>query len=157
MTNPLWVVKVRMFTSSPDSPRAYRGLWRERIVGIYHFLANFAIDGLSTVWRTEGLAGLWKGTILALVGVSNGAVQFMVYEEMKRWGFDRKRKQFAKTGRTMTLEDEKLVMLRCPSISSSTDEPFSSRTRHILSCQAQASCLLLQQRILIRLSGPGYK
>ncbi|KIM60786.1 hypothetical protein SCLCIDRAFT_123398 [Scleroderma citrinum Foug A] len=92
MTNPLWVVKVRMFTSSPDSPRAYNGLWH----------------GLSTVWRMEGLAGLWKGTTLALVGVSNGAIQFMTYEEMKRWGFDRKRKQLAKVGRTMTLEDEKL-------------------------------------------------
>ncbi|KAL4082129.1 mitochondrial carrier domain-containing protein [Scleroderma yunnanense] len=90
MTNPLWVVKVRMFTSRPDSPTAYRGLW----------------DGLSTVWRTEGVAGLWKGTTLALVGVSNGAIQFMAYEEMKRWGFDQKRKQFAKAGRTMTLEDE---------------------------------------------------
>lgn len=75
---------------------------------------TFFTDGLSTVWRMEGLAGLWKGTTLALVGVSNGAIQFMAYEEMKRWGFDRKRKQLAKVERTMTLEDEKLVILHCP-------------------------------------------
>lgn len=27
MTNPIWVVKVRMFTTRRDSPTAYRGLW----------------------------------------------------------------------------------------------------------------------------------
>jgi solute carrier family 25 (mitochondrial folate transporter), member 32 len=54
---------------------------------------------------------LWKGTSLALVGVSNGAVQFMAYEEMKRWGFERKRKQFAKAGKVMGPEDDKLVSL----------------------------------------------
>lgn len=29
MTNPIWVVRVRMFTTQVDSPQAYRGLWRE--------------------------------------------------------------------------------------------------------------------------------
>lgn len=28
LTNPIWVVKVRMFTSPPDDPQAYRGLIR---------------------------------------------------------------------------------------------------------------------------------
>lgn len=92
LTNPIWVVKVRMFTSRPDSPDSYRGLWH----------------GFSRVWHTEGIAGLWKGTALALVGVSNGAIQFMAYEEMKRWGFERKRRQFKKAGRIMTPEDDKL-------------------------------------------------
>jgi len=46
---------------------------------------------------------------LALVGVSNGAVQFMAYEEMKRWGFEQKRKQFEKAGQAMGPEDDKLV------------------------------------------------
>ena len=27
MTNPFWLVRVRMFTTRPDSPSAYRGLW----------------------------------------------------------------------------------------------------------------------------------
>lgn len=27
ITNPLWLVRVRMFTSPADSPTAYRGLW----------------------------------------------------------------------------------------------------------------------------------
>ncbi|KAF9242934.1 mitochondrial carrier domain-containing protein [Melanogaster broomeanus] len=92
ITNPIWVVKVRMFTTRADDPTSYRGVW----------------NGLVSVWRTEGMRGLWKGTTLALVGVSNGAIQFMAYEEMKQWGFERKRKQFAKAGRTMTPEDDKL-------------------------------------------------
>ncbi|EIW82171.1 mitochondrial carrier [Coniophora puteana RWD-64-598 SS2] len=92
MTNPIWVVKVRMFTTRADNATAYRGLWH----------------GLSSIVRKEGFAGLWRGTSLALVGVSNGAVQFMAYEEMKRWGFDQKRKQFAKAGKIMGPEDEKL-------------------------------------------------
>ncbi|KAH7888153.1 mitochondrial carrier domain-containing protein [Phlebopus sp. FC_14] len=91
-TNPIWVVKVRMFTTRADSPTSYRGL----------------SHGLTSIWRTEGFGGLWKGTLLALVGVSNGAVQFMAYEKMKQWGFERKRRQFAKTGRVMTPEDDKL-------------------------------------------------
>ncbi|KAG8699323.1 hypothetical protein FRC09_006685, partial [Ceratobasidium sp. 395] len=27
LTNPIWVVKVRMFTTQPGQPGAYRGLW----------------------------------------------------------------------------------------------------------------------------------
>ncbi|KAI0366198.1 mitochondrial FAD carrier protein [Pilatotrama ljubarskyi] len=92
MTNPIWVVKVRMFTTRPKDPTAYRSLWH----------------GLTSVYRNEGLAGLYRGTTLALFGVSNGAIQFMVYEEMKRWGFERKKRQFAKAGREYTTADDKL-------------------------------------------------
>jgi len=92
MTNPIWVVKVRMFTTRAGDPTAYRSLW----------------NGLSSIYREEGFAGLYRGTSLALFGVSNGAIQFMAYEEMKRWGFERKRRQFAKAGREYTPNDDKL-------------------------------------------------
>ncbi|KAL7281985.1 hypothetical protein ACG7TL_003452 [Trametes sanguinea] len=92
MTNPIWVVKVRMFTTAPKDPKAYRSLWH----------------GLSSVYRQEGISGLYRGTTLALFGVSNGAIQFMVYEELKRWGFERKKRQFAKAGREYTTADDKL-------------------------------------------------
>ncbi|PWN48073.1 mitochondrial carrier [Violaceomyces palustris] len=79
MTNPIWVVKTRMFTTPPSSsaasskdgkgPIAYRGLWH----------------GLTSIARNEGIKGLYKGAGLALFGVSNGAIQFMAYEEMKKW------------------------------------------------------------------------
>lgn len=66
-------------------------------------------DGLTSIYRTEGISGLYRGTSLALFGVSNGAIQFMAYEEMKRWGFERKKRQFAKEGREYTPQDDKLV------------------------------------------------
>ncbi|KAH8829961.1 mitochondrial carrier domain-containing protein [Flagelloscypha sp. PMI_526] len=92
ITNPLWLIRVRMFTSEPNDPGAYRGLW----------------NGLSTIFRTEGIPGLFRGTSLALVGVSNGAIQFMVYEKMKKWGFDQKKKRFQRSGREWTPEVDKL-------------------------------------------------
>ncbi|KAF8164894.1 mitochondrial carrier domain-containing protein [Crassisporium funariophilum] len=95
MTNPLWLVRVRMFTTKPESPNAYRGLW----------------DGLSTIVRKEGPLGLFRGTSLALFGVSNGAIQFVVYEKMKAWGFERKRKQYARAGMVYDTEADKLSNL----------------------------------------------
>ncbi|ORY91498.1 mitochondrial carrier domain-containing protein [Leucosporidium creatinivorum] len=77
MTNPLWVVKTRMFTTSATQTHAYRGV----------------LDGLNQIARQEGIRGLSKGMVLALFGVSNGAIQFMTYEELKRWRQEVKRKR----------------------------------------------------------------
>jgi solute carrier family 25 folate transporter 32 len=66
-------------------------------------------DGLSTIVRKEGTLGLFRGTSLALFGVSNGAIQFMAYEKMKAWGFDRKRKQYERAGKEYIMEADKLV------------------------------------------------
>ncbi|GJJ07663.1 hypothetical protein Clacol_001868 [Clathrus columnatus] len=85
LTNPIWVVKVRMFTTNSDTP-----------------------DGLREIYRYEGLRGLYRGTWLALFGVSNGALQFMAYEEMKRWAFRRKKRQYIKTNQPWTPEVERL-------------------------------------------------
>lgn len=92
LTNPIWVVKVRMFTTTPDSPTAYRNLWH----------------GLHSIGRTEGFSGLFKGTSLALFGVSNGALQFTAYEHMKRWGFERRRRKLLESGAHASTVDDKL-------------------------------------------------
>ncbi|KAJ1988206.1 mitochondrial FAD carrier protein flx1 [Dimargaris cristalligena] len=70
--NPLWVVKTRMFTTSRSAQDAYRGLWH----------------GLRSIYRTEGIRGLYKGLVPGLFGVSHGSLQFMAYESMKRWRND---------------------------------------------------------------------
>lgn len=72
-------------------------------------VAHPLLDGLSTIARTEGTTGLFRGTVLALVGVSNGAIQFMAYEKMKAWGFDQKRKQAERTGKAYNQDLDKLV------------------------------------------------
>lgn len=92
LTNPIWVVKVRLFTTNPDSPNAYKGL----------------LDGLYKVSKTEGFRGLWKGTSLALFGVTNGSLQFMTYEMMKNWGFARKAKQMEMRGEKWSSDTDKL-------------------------------------------------
>ena len=47
-------------------------------------------DGLVQIGRNEGIRGLYKGTVMSVVGVSNGAIQFMLYEEFKRVAKERR-------------------------------------------------------------------
>ncbi|KAI8074272.1 mitochondrial carrier domain-containing protein [Gilbertella persicaria] len=68
MANPLWVVKTRMCTTTYNTPNAYKGLF----------------DGLRRLYIEEGIKGLYRGLVPALFGTSHGAIQFMVYEEMKK-------------------------------------------------------------------------
>jgi solute carrier family 25 folate transporter 32 len=68
MANPIWVVKTRMCTTTHNTPDAYSGL----------------LNGLKRLYLEEGVRGLYRGMVPALFGVSHGAIQFMVYEEMKK-------------------------------------------------------------------------
>eukprot|EP01134_Creolimax_fragrantissima_P006417 CFRG6417T1 len=68
VTNPVWVIKARMCYQVPGAPDAYTG---------------FA-NALASIWKTEGVRGLYKGFVPGLFGVSHGAVQFMAYEELKQ-------------------------------------------------------------------------
>ncbi|TYJ52146.1 hypothetical protein B9479_007271 [Cryptococcus floricola] len=92
MTNPIWVVKTRVFGTAKNDPAAYRGLW----------------DGLTSIYAKEGLRGLYKGSLLALVGVSNGSIQFAAYEEIKRRRTEVKKRLFELEGKTWGAGDEKL-------------------------------------------------
>jgi len=73
-----------------------------------HHRSN-ALGGFRAIYRDEGWRGLYRGMTLALVGVGNGALHFMTYEQMKSWAFERKRRRFAKIGRAWTMQDDKLV------------------------------------------------
>eukprot|EP00042_Codosiga_hollandica_P034301 m.239386 g.239386 ORF g.239386 m.239386 type:complete len:286 (+) comp54371_c0_seq1:76-933(+) len=69
VTNPLWVVKTRMCSAPTWAQLPYRGIWH----------------GLKTIFQSEGLAGLYSGMVPGLIGVSHGACQFVVYEELKHF------------------------------------------------------------------------
>ena len=74
LANPIWVVKTRMILQPSSalenvSPRLYyyRGVWH----------------ALSTIWRGEGLQGLYRGYIAGVLGVSHGVVQIVSYDRLK--------------------------------------------------------------------------
>lgn len=122
MTNPIWVVKTRMFTTSRSGLAAntaepaiaseaaataaastaqhqqaasYRGLY----------------DGLRHIWRYEGMRGMYKGAGLALFGVSNGAIQFVCYEELKRWRMTTARRKALERGQKLEVAADGAVKL----------------------------------------------
>ncbi|XP_060656053.1 peroxisomal membrane protein PMP34 [Drosophila nasuta] len=72
-TTPFWVVNTRLRMrnvagTSDEVNKHYKNL----------------LQGLKYVAKTEGIAGLWAGTIPSLMLVSNPALQFMMYELLKR-------------------------------------------------------------------------
>ncbi|RMZ85956.1 hypothetical protein DV737_g272, partial [Chaetothyriales sp. CBS 132003] len=69
LTNPVWVVKTRMLTTSATQSGAYPGL----------------IPGLSSIARTEGFRGYFHGLTPSIFGVTHGALYFLAYEKLKQW------------------------------------------------------------------------
>lgn len=64
ITSPLWVVNTRMKMQTNTYTSLFQGLYE--------------------LYQKEGAKGLWSGTIPSLLLVSNPAIQFMIYESMKR-------------------------------------------------------------------------
>lgn len=70
-TTPCWVVNTRLKLEATHGG--------ENAVNYSNLL-----EGLIYVGKTEGVAGLWAGTVPSLMLVINPAIQFMVYESLKR-------------------------------------------------------------------------
>jgi solute carrier family 25 folate transporter 32 len=76
LVNPFWVLKLRMITSgSPSEPNSNPNSTRARPPSM--------VEALRSILRNEGPTALWKGLTPSLVGVSEGALQFMTYDQMK--------------------------------------------------------------------------
>jgi solute carrier family 25 folate transporter 32 len=43
-----------------------------------------AIDAFSSIWKEEGIRGFYKGATVSVVGVAHVAIQFPLYEWLKR-------------------------------------------------------------------------
>lgn len=67
ITNPLWVIKTRLCLQFGKHDQKYKGL----------------LDALRKIYVNEGVRGYYRGFLPGLFGVSHGAIQFMVYEELK--------------------------------------------------------------------------
>lgn len=74
VTTPLWVVNTRLklqgskFHNEDIRPTNYSGI----------------LDAFVQIIRDEGVAALWNGTFPSLLLVLNPAIQFMIYEGLKR-------------------------------------------------------------------------
>lgn len=68
LTNPVWVLKTRMVSSDRSAAGAYPSMYQ----------------GARTIWATEGVRGFYRGLGISLFGVMHGAVQFAVYDPLKR-------------------------------------------------------------------------
>ncbi|KAI9109685.1 hypothetical protein K1719_019315 [Acacia pycnantha] len=78
-TNPIWLVKTRMQLQTPlHQARPYNGIY----------------DAFKTITKEEGLRALYRGIVPSLfLQVSHGAMQFMVYEELRKVIVDLKSKE----------------------------------------------------------------
>ena len=76
-TNPIWVIKTRMLSTSSTHEGAYSSIF----------------DGTRQIYRSEGIVGFYRGLVPSLFGVSHGALQFMTYEQMKKYQSARRVRQ----------------------------------------------------------------
>lgn len=58
-----------MLSTSRNTPGAYTSV----------------LHGATSIYRSEGLYGFYRGLTPSLFGVSHGAIQFMAYEKLKIW------------------------------------------------------------------------
>jgi hypothetical protein len=66
IVNPLWVIKVRLITNDHKTER--RSVWKE----------------VKCLVREEGVLALWAGVFVSCLGCVEGAVQFLIVENIKR-------------------------------------------------------------------------
>ncbi|XP_035786515.1 peroxisomal membrane protein PMP34-like [Anopheles albimanus] len=92
-TTPFWVVNTRLKMKGIDQQHRLLGgagsSSSARNGGHSSHSSNSVkydglLDGLQYIARTEGVRGLWAGAVPSLLLVINPAIQFMVYEALKR-------------------------------------------------------------------------
>ena len=75
-TNPFWVLKIRLISQSSTSTQNTGKPLREY---------RSAMDAALKIYRTEGVVAFYSGLAPALLGVTHLAIQFPLYERLKRY------------------------------------------------------------------------
>ena len=95
VTNPIWLIKTRLQLDKNVvektgglATRRYKNSW----------------DCIKQVVRQEGIPGLYKGMTASYLGVTESALQWVLYEEMKK-GLVRREERIVKSGREKNLWD----------------------------------------------------
>lgn len=90
LTNPVWMIRTRMqiLPDASAGQRAYAGYG----------------DAIASIWKNEGLGGFYKGLAASYWGCSEGALQFLMYEQFKTRLLRRENERRAKQGLPPTQE-----------------------------------------------------
>lgn len=91
LTNPIWLMKSRVQLqagASSGNPMVYRG---------YR-------DAVYRIMREEGWGGFFKGLTASYWGVTEGAIQFVVYENIKKRIVQRNRTRIAELEKAQQIE-----------------------------------------------------
>lgn len=68
-TNPIWVIKTRLQLSASDhGTKVVGGSW----------------NMIKTILRQEGIRGFYKGLSASYLGVTEGTIQWVLYEHLKK-------------------------------------------------------------------------
>lgn len=67
ISNPIWVLKTRMLSSSSSDPGAYKSM----------------LEGIRSIYTSDGLRGFWRGFTPSLFGVIQASLQFALYDRLK--------------------------------------------------------------------------
>ncbi|KAG6809989.1 hypothetical protein H0H92_013796 [Tricholoma furcatifolium] len=74
-TNPIWVVKTRLQLSASDTQ--HRNVSGQRVLGSsWHTIKD--------IMKNEGIKGFYKGLSASLLGVTEGTIQWVLYERLKK-------------------------------------------------------------------------
>ena len=83
-TNPIWLIKTRMQLQIKISNEHKQSSVKEPSTNMkLKPPYKNVLDAAKTIYKEEGVAGLYKGSIPALMLVSHGGVQFVCYEFLK--------------------------------------------------------------------------
>ena len=132
-TNPIWVVKTRMQLSASERGGASVGAWKT----------------IMMIARQEGIRGFYKGLSASYLGVTEGTIQWTLYERLKKLTKDAE-------GRGGMVEW--LGMLGSAGtakfVGSMVTYPHEVRTLHTYQQTRCLSCSLMSQVLRTRLRQP---
>lgn len=69
LTNPIWVLKTRLLSTSSRASHSYKS----------------GLDGIRQIYRNEGIATFWRGTIPSFFSVFQASFQFTFYDHAKSY------------------------------------------------------------------------
>ena len=77
-TNPIWVVKTRLQLTASERGNSHL---HSRIQNRQAFGESWAM--IKEIMRTEGVRGFYKGLSASYLGVTEGTIQWVLYERLK--------------------------------------------------------------------------